>query len=169
MEWDRCTGGARGCELRSRRRGRAGVDVASRVEAGSATVGGFKRCGPVAWPAWMVCVISTVVCWGCSSGVRHAPGGVPRPGAVEAQPAAVRPMDASVGKIVRVHAGLRFVVVDFGLSEPPKAGMRLGVYREGARVGALKAGHFRRETTLAADVVSGVVAEGDEARPEIAD
>jgi hypothetical protein len=78
-------------------------------------------------------------------------------------------MDQSVGRIVRVHAGLRFVVVDFGLSEPPKAGARLGVYRGGARVGMLKAGHFRRESTMAADVISGEVGEGDEARPEIAD
>jgi hypothetical protein len=37
------------------------------------------------------------------------------------------------------------------------------------RVGVLKAGHFRRETTMAADVVSGEVAEGDDVRPEIAD
>lgn len=74
-----------------------------------------------------------------------------------------------MGRIVRVHEGLRFVVVDFGLSEPPQAGTRLGVYRRGARVAVLKAGHFRRETTMAADVIQGDVDEGDEARPEIAD
>lgn len=78
-------------------------------------------------------------------------------------------MDGSVGRIVRVHAALRFVVVEFGLSEPPKAGTRLGAYRGGAKVGALKAGHFRRDATMAADVVLGEVAEGDEVRPEIAD
>lgn len=80
----------------------------------------------------------------------------------------IRPLDAVVGRVSRVHPSLRFVVVDFSLNEPPAPGSRLEVRRDGVRVGVLKAGHFRRETTVAADILSGDVLEGDEVRPEMA-
>ena len=84
-------------------------------------------------------------------------------------PSAVRPLDSTLGRVMTVHAKLRFVVVDFSLNQPPAPGTRLEVHREGRKVGVLKAGHFQRESTVAADIVSGEVAVGDEVRPEIAD
>ena len=81
----------------------------------------------------------------------------------------IRPLDASVGHVVRVHAALRFAVIDYSLNVQPAPGDRLAVYREGRRVGGLKAGHFRRDSTVAADFLWGEVAEGDEVRSEIVD
>lgn len=165
-------GVARGCGLRSRPGGRAGAgpETVSSGEAAGDVGNGVvaRRAREVGW-RWALGLFLGMASWGCAGGVRHAPGGVPQAGPVEASAAAIRPMDASVGRVVRVQGGLRFVVVDFGLSEPPRAGMRLWVHRGGERVGVLKAGHFRRETTMVADVVSGEVLEGDEVRPEIAD
>lgn len=169
MGWGRSMAGARGCELRFRVRGLAGKGAAGRQHRRVVWAGRGDGGGLGASQVLLLGALAWLASWGCSSGVRHAPGGVPRPDVVVEEPPAVRPMDGSVGRIVRVHAGLRFVVVDFGLSEVPKAGARLGVYREGAKVGALKAGHFRRDATMAADVILGEVAEGDEVRPEIAD
>jgi len=123
-----------------------------------------RRLAIVVVLGWVVSVVT-----GCVGGARLAPGGVPQATPVEAVPSPIRPLDQSVGRVLRVHGGLRFVVVDFSLSELPAPGTRLEVHRNGMRVGVLKAGHFRRETTMAADVVSGEVAEGDDVRPEIAD
>jgi hypothetical protein len=126
-----------------------------------------------AWDFRLVTVVASgwavAVATGCAGGARLAPGGVPQAVPFEAMPSPIRPLDQSVGRVLRVHGGLRFVVVDFSLSELPAPGTRLEVHRNGMRVGVLKAGHFRRETTMAADVVSGEVAEGDDVRPEIAD
>lgn len=99
---------------------------------------------------------------GCAA-TRPAPAGAQ--GDTNAPPA-IRPLDGSVGRVSRVHAVLQFVVVDYRLNTPPRPEQRLAVYRDGVRVGELKAGYFQRETTIAADIVSGEPREGDEVRPE---
>ena len=127
------------------------------------------RCpGPRGWATGCV-LLACLWGTGCGGGARLAPGGVPVSAPSSPVSSDIRPLDALVGRVVRVQASLRFVVVDFSLHEPPPPGTRLEVRRDGAVVGVLKAGHFRRETTVAADMVSGDAAEGDEVRPEIAD
>ena len=76
----------------------------------------------------------------------------------------IRPLDGAVGRVLQVQAGLRFVVVDFSLNQPPPPGQRLVCYRESEPVAILKAGFIRRETTISADVVSGNPVPGDEVR-----
>jgi hypothetical protein len=79
---------------------------------------------------------------------------------------AIRPLDGSVGRVVRVQEALRFVVVDYSLNRIPEPDQALMVYRGGELVGRLKAGRIRRETTVVADIVSGTPMEGDEVRGE---
>ena len=81
-------------------------------------------------------------------------------------PPPIEPLDGAVGRVVRVQSELRFVVVDYSLNRMPEPDRMLAVYRGGEVVGRLKAGRFRRETTLVADIVSGSAAEGDEVRGE---
>jgi len=78
----------------------------------------------------------------------------------------IRPLDGAVGQIARVHAQLRFVVVDFRLNTPPEPEQHLAVYRDGQRVAELKAGYIRRDTTVSADILSGEPREADEVRVE---
>lgn len=104
-----------------------------------------------------------LVAGGCAS------KGVARPGvdggSTNAVPA-IRPLDGGVGRIVRVQSALKFVVVDYRLNTPPRPDDRLVVYRGGEKVAELKAGYFSRETTIAADILSGDPREGDEVRRE---
>ncbi len=76
----------------------------------------------------------------------------------------IRPLDGAVGRVLQVQAGLRFVVVDYSLNQPPPPGQRLVCYREAEPVAILKAGFIRRETTISADVISGNPVPGDEVR-----
>ncbi len=78
----------------------------------------------------------------------------------------VRPLDGAVGRVLQVQAGLRFVVVDYSLNQPPSPGQRLVCYRDAEPVAILKAGFIRRETTISADVISGTPAPGDEVRAQ---
>lgn len=113
--------------------------------------------------------MACIAAGGCSTGARLAPGGAPAAISPEARQNTITPMDASVGRVLRVHHPLRFAVVDFSLSRVPAPGTRMEARRDGTKTGILRAGHFRREATLVADIVSGDVAEGDEVRPEITD
>lgn len=89
------------------------------------------------------------------------------PAAAPEAPAAPRmePLDASLGHVLLVNAPLRFVVVDFSLSQMPQPGDLLEVTRAGEVVGQLKVGYHARANTLVADIVEGRPAVGDEARP----
>lgn len=111
-------------------------------------------------PAIAAAVVVLLV--GCAA----SPGGKPTsPEGTNSVPV-IRPLDGSVGRIVRVQSALRFVVVDYRLNQPPAPEQRLAVYREGVRIGELKAGYIRRETTVSADILSGDPQEGDEVRAD---
>jgi hypothetical protein len=106
-----------------------------------------------------------VVLWvgilgGCAASGSRKPGADGGTNAVDV----IRPMDGSVGRIVRVQAPLKFVVVDYRLNQPPAPEQRLVVLRDGERVAELKAGYIRRETTVSADILSGEPRDGDEVR-----
>lgn len=70
------------------------------------------------------------------------------------------------GKIASVNSGLRFVVIDFGLNVAPAADQRLGVYRQGQKVGEVKISGQGRNNIIAADITAGEAAVGDEIRPQ---
>jgi hypothetical protein len=78
----------------------------------------------------------------------------------------IRPLDDSVGRVVSVHARLRFAVLDYTLYRLPAQGQVLFVERDGAVVGALKVNGPVQGTTLSADVLSGEIRAGDRTRPK---
>ncbi len=69
------------------------------------------------------------------------------------------------GKVTSVNRELRFVVVDFSFGQLPAADQRLGVYRQGLKVGEVKIdAAYARDGLVVADVVAGEAKEGDEVR-----
>lgn len=107
-------------------------------------------------------MVGLAILCGCAAGSGRTPGA---DGGTNSVPV-IRPMDGSVGRIVRVQAALKFVVVDYRLNQSPAPEQRLVVLRDGTRVAELKAGYIRRETTVSADIVSGEPREGDEVRAD---
>ena len=81
-------------------------------------------------------------------------------------PAVIRPLDSSVGTVIRVQERLRFVVLDYSLSALPPTGSTLAVYRGSSRVGRLRLSRWTSPGTAAADFVEGIPQVGDIARPE---
>jgi hypothetical protein len=78
----------------------------------------------------------------------------------------LRPIDASVGRVIQVNEQLRFAVLDYTLSRMPPPGTRLVLYRSTNRVGVVRLSGWRNVATVAADFVDGVPLPGDLARPE---
>jgi hypothetical protein len=80
-------------------------------------------------------------------------------------PQAVAVIESS-GKVASVNPSLRFVVIDFGLNAAPAVDQRLGVYRQGQKVGEVKISGQGRNNIIAADITAGEAALGDEIRPQ---
>jgi hypothetical protein len=78
----------------------------------------------------------------------------------------VTPLSSASGKVVAVNSNLRFVVVDFFLSKLPQLEQRLGVYRQGQKVGEVRISGPERSNNIVADVVAGEAKIGDEVRPD---
>jgi hypothetical protein len=70
------------------------------------------------------------------------------------------------GRVASVNVNLRFVVLDFALKQLPAIEQRLGVYREGLKVGEVKVTGPERGGNIVADLVAGEVRVGDEVRPD---
>ena len=70
------------------------------------------------------------------------------------------------GRIASVNEKLRFVIVDFTNSRRPEIDQRLSVYRVGEKVAEIKVSGPYRNTTVAADIVTGEVKYGDEVKTE---
>ena len=68
------------------------------------------------------------------------------------------------GRIASVNANLGYVVVGFALGSVPAADRRLGVYRNGLKVGEIKITGLQRENNAIADMVAGECQVGDEVR-----
>lgn len=92
----------------------------------------------------------------------------PKPAATNAPPEEprIRPLDGSVGRVLKVDERLRFVVLDYSLYQLPAQGQVLVVERDGAEVGELKVNGPVRETTVSADIVRGELKLGDRTRPK---
>jgi len=76
------------------------------------------------------------------------------------------PANPIAGRIALVNPTLRYVVVDFSLGRRPVAGQQLNIYRQGQKVGEIRISSQAQENNFAADIVSGDVRTGDEAREE---
>ncbi len=99
-------------------------------------------------------------------GCKSAPGNAAPGNPAAPAPAKIRALGGAQGSIVQVQPALRFVVVDFTLNATPAPDQILKVYRNGQKVGEVKAGRMTRESNVAADIVSGDPQVGDEVRPE---
>lgn len=90
--------------------------------------------------------------------------------AAQPQPSTPTPQAVAVvepsGKVASVNAGLRFVVIDFGLNAAPAPDQLLSVYRQGQKVGEVKVSGQGRNNIIAADITAGDAAIGDEIRPQ---
>jgi len=75
-------------------------------------------------------------------------------------------VESEAGSVVSVNTALRFVVLDFTLKEMPQVDRRLSLYRAGRKVGEVKVTGPAREGKIAADLISGQAAVGDETREE---
>jgi len=67
------------------------------------------------------------------------------------------------GRIATLNTAGQFVVVDFNVGAIPPLRSRMNVYREDTVVGLIQLTGPVRDNLVAADVVSGAVAVGDEA------
>ncbi len=76
------------------------------------------------------------------------------------------PVTTSTGVVASVNAPLRFVVLDYALSQLPKIDQRLFLYRRGQKVARVKVTGPVRGQTVAADIIEGNAEEGDEVRPD---
>lgn len=74
----------------------------------------------------------------------------------------VRPLGGTEGRVERVNAKLRLVVLDYSLNALPAIGSRLQVIREGAPVGELRITGPSQGTKICAELVSGDADKGDE-------
>lgn len=85
-----------------------------------------------------------------------------------AKPAAPPPAPASFrgipAKIIRIHTGYKFVVLDFRGRAQPAVGTTLSVYRGDKRVGAVRTTEPVRPNFATADITEGDLRVGDEAR-----
>ena len=106
------------------------------------------------------CAILLAGCAGPKS--TPAKPGPPKPAPGKA---VITPDFRPVGKVARVNADGRFVVISFPPGEVPKPDELLNVYRDGLKVAEVKMdGKWQNGNNLVADMVTGEVQAGDEAR-----
>ncbi len=76
----------------------------------------------------------------------------------------ITPVTVLSGRVVMVNAPLRYIVIDFGVGLLPQPGQRLDVYRQGNKVGEVRISGQARAGNVAADIMLGEAADGDEIR-----
>lgn len=79
---------------------------------------------------------------------------------------AVTPDLALHGRVARVNPQARTVVLSFPLGWLPALERRLNVYRQGVKVGEVKVTGPQMDTNIAADLIAGEAAAGDEVRED---
>ncbi|MBM3835766.1 MAG: hypothetical protein FJ403_21355 [Verrucomicrobia bacterium] len=122
-------------------------------------------------------LILFILCCGMfCAGCKHSQSGAPSRGASKAksrasanaakQNAQAAPVDESTGKVVAVNSNLRFVVIDYSLGKLPALERRLGVYRQGQKVGEVKISGPEQSNNIVADITTGDARLGDEVRAD---
>jgi hypothetical protein len=76
----------------------------------------------------------------------------------------VTPETGLVGRVALINPQARFAVLTFPIGHMAADEQQLCVYRNGLKVGELKATAMRSDLNLVADIVAGEVAVGDEVR-----
>lgn len=115
-------------------------------------------------------LLAGVLTGGCrtSSPSRTTPMGASPEGAGGGEAPApaqrVTPLNELVGRIASVNGPLRFVVIDFPLGRLPQVEQPMAVYRQGQKVAELRVTGPSNGTNIAADIIAGQVASGDEVR-----
>jgi hypothetical protein len=71
---------------------------------------------------------------------------------------------SAAGRVARVNSGAAFVILTYPIGKLPPVGKRLGVYRNGMKVGELKVSEPQYQQNTAADITAGEAQAGDEAR-----
>ena len=78
----------------------------------------------------------------------------------------VTPENGLVGKVVKVNAAGRFVVLNFPIGHLPTLEQRLQVYRRGLKVGEIKVTGPQLDDNVVGDLVTGEAIEGDQVRDQ---
>jgi hypothetical protein len=72
-----------------------------------------------------------------------------------------------VGKVASVNLDSRFVVINYSPGEMPQADARLSIYHNGLKAAEVKVdSRARRDNNIVADILTGDVQTGDEARQD---
>ena len=81
-------------------------------------------------------------------------------------PVIVTPAQTSAAYVLLVNDSGRFVVLNFPGGQVPAEGKILDIYRNGLKTAEVKISKFRQENNVTADILTGEVRKGDEARGE---
>lgn len=78
----------------------------------------------------------------------------------------VTPVQTSRGQVASVNASARFIVVSFPPGQVPQNERRLGIYRNGLKVGEARVTGPARDLHTVADITGGEASVNDEVRVE---
>lgn len=116
------------------------------------------------WIWWFVIVLAVANVTGCRTKQPQASGAATRTTAHQ-QPTPQNPIvtlsEDLTGKVARVNDAGKFVVIIFPVGQLPRMEQRLGVYRDGLKVGDVKITGPQLDDSVVADIVSGEVRDGD--------
>jgi hypothetical protein len=115
--------------------------------------------------ALLMAVATALLAAGC--GTAEGPrGGDLRSDAAGAGATGGRIDEGVHGRVVLVNPVLRYVVMEFPAFKLPAIGQKLMLYRQGQKVGEVKATGPSRDSTMAGDLTAGGAQVGDEVREE---
>ncbi len=114
-------------------------------------------------PFLLLPLVAAALVAGCS-GTKPASGSPPGHAAPVKEAPVILPVTRPIGRIASVNLVSRFVVVTYPTTQLPPDGRRLGIYRDGRKLGEVKVTGFKQETFAAADLLSGEAQVGDEIR-----
>jgi hypothetical protein len=105
-----------------------------------------------------ILLLGVMLVAGCKS-TKTVPSPPPTKGGVTA-------VKSGVGKVALVDTDLGFVVLDYTLQKLPRPDLRLTVYRGSQKIGQVTATRQSEDSYLIADINSGIIQVGDEARED---
>ena len=114
-----------------------------------------------------LCVVVVMAAWLTGCGWFHRDHAKPAPVKVApVAPVIVTPAQTSAAYVLLVNDSGRFVVLNFPGGQVPAEGKILDIYRNGLKTAEVKTSKFRQENNFTADILTGDVRKGDEARGE---
>ena len=107
------------------------------------------------------CLCGLLLAAGCAHTTAPSPHPAPKPA-----PPIITPDLRPIGHVETVNPAGRFVVVSFANAPMPALEARLGVYRNGQKIGEVKITGPQREVNIVADIVTGDPHPQDEVKPD---